>query len=112
MKLLIVIGLALIFLTSGISDVFHWHWPDYLGLDQTIIELLVSIFIVAIILVGVFILGILLAVGIAGILGVSAFVIAMALIISGSAIVWPILLMGFVIWLLVSDNKQVQDTEY
>jgi len=109
MKTLIIIGLLFFLAMNGFFnfDHFHVHWPFNFQFDGVWIEPISSIFFVILAVFAVIAVCVFLAVGIAGIIGASLLVVACALLFSGVAVLWPFLLIGLVIWLLVGERKPV-----
>lgn len=105
MKTFIILGLLFFLAMCGFFnlDHFHIHWPfhfDDFAFDSISGVLFVILVIFVVISVCIF-----LAVGIAGIIGASLLVVAGALLFSGVAVLWPFLLVGLVVWLLVGEEQ-------
>jgi len=109
MKTLIIIGLLCFLYMCGFFhfDHFHVHWPLNFEFDGLWIEPISSILFVIFAVFAVIAVCVFLAVGIAGIIGASLLVVAGALLFSGVAVLWPFLLIGLVIWLLVGEREAV-----
>lgn len=107
MKTLIIISLMLFLYMCGFFNFNHFHiyWPFNFQFDDLWIEPIATVLLVSLAILVVTAVCIFLTVGIAGIIGASLLVVASALLFSGVAVLWPFLLIGLVIWLLVGEKK-------
>lgn len=107
MKTLIIIGLICFLYMCGFFhfEHFHIHWPFNFQLDDLWFEPIATVLFVVFAIFAVIAVCVFLAVGIAGIIGASLLVVAGALLFSGAAVLWPFLLIGLVIWLLIGEKQ-------
>ncbi len=107
---LAIVGVIAILCWLDVGSLFHTvtgHW--HLDLDFGVFDFVEGLIGVAILVAMALVVAAFFTIGVLGVVCVVLALAAIGLLLAGVATLWPVLLLGLVIWLLVKEDKDVQE---